>query len=117
MTARVLDTESHFKAGEVVFLPKGPLLKRLSCAHCAKLITGERIWLPGKEVGSFNATTVTKVVVKDTMVEISYKSGSSSGHFTIQRRQPTPCYRFLDEEALLPAAEKVIPDLKLVGKG
>jgi hypothetical protein len=117
MTARILDKDSHFKAGDTAFLPKGPLLKRLTWQHCSKLMVGERIWLAGgKEDGSFTAATVTKVVTEDTGIQIHYNYGNGSGFSSIHRKQSINYYRFLDEDALIPITEKAAPQLKVVGE-
>ena len=116
MTARIRSKESRFKAGEKIQLFQGPLLKHLSYQHCYTLEVGERIWLTTSVTGVFVATTVTKVLPRNIAAVISYAAGNSTGHFTVEPKKSTRCYRFLDEEALVPSQAENSPSLRLVGK-
>ncbi len=116
MTARIRDKESRFKAGEEIQLSKGPLLKRLTYEHCRAIEAGERIWLTTSDPGVFIAATVTKVWTRSIGPEISYTAGSRTGHFTVEPNKMARCYRFLDEDVLVPHQVEEQTSLRLVAK-
>lgn len=116
MTARIRDKESRYKAGEEIQLPEGPLLKRLTYSHCCALEVGERIWLTTRKAGVFLVATVTKVSTRSIGPEISYTAGSRTGHFTVEPKKMARCYRFLDEDVLIPHQVEEQTSLRLVAK-
>ncbi len=116
MTARIRDTESRFKAGEEIQLLKGPLLKRLTYSHCCALEVGERIWLTTREPEVFIAAAVTKVTPRSNGPEINYTAGRHTGHFTVEPNKAARCYRFLDEDVLVPHQVEEQTSLRLVAK-